>query len=403
MDYNFRSFRYVYYGNCKDKSMSRLLIACSNFKDSLSSLEVCNSLSQGFLQHSPNLEISILPLSDGGEGFLSSINRSSLSQFLQIYKKQITGPLGEYIEGEYGILSSPTQTLGVIELARLSGIEFVPNSLRNPLNTTSHGTGELIQYLYSTGIREFLIGLGGSATTDGGLSVLYPLEAFEFEFDEENRGNYERPKFITGRDLNRIKSVRVSKRSNMAEDLKLTVACDVNNPMLGRLGSARVFGPQKGITEDMQEEYEEKMQKVCQVLKGIRGEDVGNKEFTGAAGGISGGLMAAFKSLSIKKGIDIISDLLNLPELVRNSDFIITGEGSYDSQTKGGKVVSKILELSPSAIIVCGINKCQEQPRVYDLVSRFGEASLTDTANCLKTIASEIYQREISCDRSNSK
>ena len=223
-----------------------------------------------------------------------------------------------------------------------------------------------------------------------------PLEAFEFEFDEENRGNYERPKFITGRDLNRIKSVRVSKRSNMAEDLKLTVACDVNNPMLGRLGSARVFGPQKGITEDMQEEYEEKMQKVCQVLKGIRGEDVGNKEFTGAAGGISGGLMAAFKSLSIKKGIDIISDLLNLPELVRNSDFIITGEGSYDSQTKGGKVVSKILELSPSAIIVCGINKCQEQPRVYDLVSRFGEASLTDTANCLKTIASEIYQREIS-------
>ena len=168
MDYNFRSFRYVYYGNCKDKSMSRLLIACSNFKDSLSSLEVCNSLSQGFLQHSPNLEISILPLSDGGEGFLSSINRSSLSQFLQIYKKQITGPLGEYIEGEYGILSSPTQTLGVIELARLSGIEFVPNSLRNPLNTTSHGTGELIQYLYSTGIREFLIGLGGSATTDGG-------------------------------------------------------------------------------------------------------------------------------------------------------------------------------------------------------------------------------------------
>lgn len=381
--------------------MSRLLIACSNFKDSLSSLEVCDSLRQGFLQHSPNLQVSILPLSDGGEGFLSSISRSSISHCLQLYKKQITGPLGECILGEYGILSTPNQTLGIIELARLSGIEFVPNSLRNPLNTTSHGTGELIQYLYSTGIHEFLIGLGGSATTDGGLSVLYPLEAFEFEFYEESGSSYERPKFITGKDLDKIKSVKISK-SSMAEDLKLTVACDVNNPMLGRLGSTRVFGPQKGIREDMQAEYEERMEKVSRVLCAIRGQDVGHREFTGAAGGISGGLVAGFRNVLIKRGIDIVSELLELKELVANSDFVITGEGSFDSQTKGGKVVSKVLELHPSAVVVCGVNKCLEQPRVYDLVSRFGEASLADTANCLKIIAGEIFEREISSDKSKS-
>ena len=368
--------------------MLRVLIACTGFKDVLQAQCVCDCLQTALSSLDPCLQISSLPLSDGGEGFLSSLSSSFPPEAFLLKELEVTGPLGLPIIGHYGILSSNSKKIGVVELARVSGIEFVENSLRNPYNTTSHGTGEAIRHIYDEGIREIYVGLGGSATTDGGLSVLYALQALDFEFTGPT------PRYITGSNLKSIKSVRTN-GSKLLSELKIHIACDVNNPMLGLRGSARVFGPQKGISDAMMEEYESLMMRVNEILEGIKGRSVGNHEFTGAAGGISGGLMACFDNLTIQKGIDIISSAVDLERKILESNLVITGEGCFDQQTSGGKVVSKILQLCPSAIIVCGLNRTSNTERIYDLNSRFGNQSISAVQECLAKVAEEIYINEI--------
>lgn len=369
--------------------MNKILIACSGFKDVLNGPTVCSVLAASFKSLNPLLQLKSLPLSDGGEGFLSSLSQAYPSSIFQTNHLSIIGPLGVPILGEYGLLSTSSPPIAILELAKLSGIEFVPISQRNPYNTTNHGTGQVIQYLYSQGIKEFFIGLGGSATTDGGLSILYALEGFKFEF------SCQPPAYLTGSNLKEIKSISINKDSNMLSEMKLTIACDVNNPMLGQSGSTYIFGPQKGIKPDMLEEYENLMVGVNDLLKSVNGIDVSGLPHAGAAGGIAGGLMACFQSVNVKRGIDVISDALGLEQEIKNADYVITGEGCYDSQTKSGKVVSKILELEKNAIIVCGINRSCEAVNIYDLVSRFGDKSISHVIECLEAVAKEIYENKI--------
>lgn len=369
--------------------MTKILVACSGFKDVLNGPAVCSVLSSALTSIDSTLLIKSLPLSDGGEGFLSSISQAYPSSIFKTEYLSILGPLGLPISGEYGLLLGSSHPIAVIELAKLSGIELVPNNQRNPYNTTNHGTGQVIQHLFSQGIKEFFIGLGGSATTDGGLSILYALEGFNFEF------SCQPPHYLTGSSLNYITSVSINENSQMTKDLKITLACDVNNPMLGPNGSTYVFGPQKGILPDMLAEYENIMVKVKDLLYNVKGIDVSSLPHSGAAGGIAAGFMACFDNCSVKRGIDVISEALQLENEASRADFIITGEGCFDSQTRGGKVVSKILELNKNSIIVCGINKSGENYRVYDLVSRFGDNSISQVEECLKLVASEIYEKEI--------
>ena len=368
--------------------MSKLLIACSGFKDVLSSELLCESLQDSFKILDSSLEISILPLSDGGEGFLSSWSFAFPNPQFSIHTLEVIGPLGLPITGEYGILHSFPNPIGIIELAKVSGIEYVSPLLRNPYNTTSHGVGQTIKHLYDSGIKEIYLGLGGSSTTDGGLSTLYALSALDFEF------SIPAPLFLTGSDLNKIVSVSPNS-SSLLNELKITIACDVNNPMLGLNGSAYVFGPQKGINPDMMEKYEELMIRVCSILNSIKGKNVAYEPHSGAAGGIAGGIMACFENCTVKRGVDIISDALGLEEKINKADFVITGEGCYDLQTSGGKVVSKVKQLRNDAIIVCGINKSLDRAKIYDLNQRFGNLSFTHVKECLKMIASEIYEKEI--------
>lgn len=366
--------------------MSRLFIACSGFKDVLSPRDLCETLKNAFLSLDPSLLIDSLPLSDGGEGFLQSLSTAFSSENYKICSTPLIGPLGTEHFGQYGILYKDEEKIGIVELAKASGIEHVPETFRNCYNTTSHGTGQVIQSLYEQGCRKMYIGLGGSATTDGGLSVLYPLEGFKFDFQGE------RPLFITGKDLRRIVSVTRNEQSTMNDDLEITIACDVNNPMLGFNGSTYIFGPQKGIKQNMLEEYEGLMNYVASLLGKLAGEDVASKPHSGAAGGVAGGLMAGFPKARVLKGIEFIGQAVGLAERARDADIVITGEGCFDLQTKGGKVVSKIQELRPDCYIVCGLNKSGHNNRVFDLTSRFGPRSLTHAKECLNILAQEMLE-----------
>jgi glycerate kinase len=165
--------------------------------------------------------------------------------------------------------------------------------------------------------------------------------------------------------------------------------------MLGPSGSVKVFGPQKGILPEMEEDYEKIMENVNHLLSGIRGVSIGHSEFSGAAGGISGGLLAAFSKCSVVRGVDLVAQASGLTQLVEQADLVISGEGSFDAQTKGGKVVSKVLEICPRAVVVCGIVKGVDYRNVYDLVSRFGNRSVSHVKECLEIVALEIFEKEI--------
>jgi glycerate 2-kinase len=365
--------------------MPRICVACSGFKDVLSSKALCNLIKSALVSLDSSLIVSVFPLSDGGEGFVDSLASAFTPDEFFVRYLEVIGPLGTPVEGRYGIINLPSSQIGVIEMAKFSGIEYVNESLRNPYNTTSHGTGQAILHLYEQGIKEIYLGLGGSATTDAGLSVLYSLKALDFEFTGEVGG------YLTGSDLKSIVRVSENPSSRILSDLKITLACDVNNPMLGPDGSACVFGPQKGIKPDMLAEYEGLMGRMNEILKNIKGRDVGYAPHAGAAGGIAGGIMACFDQCTVRRGIDIVVEAIGLQKELMQADYVITGEGSYDEQTRRGKVVSKIKELRSDAIVLCGINKTQEFDRVYDLYSTFGDRSMTDVHECVPFIVKKIY------------
>lgn len=371
-----------------------VLLAFAAFKDTMSAIALCDVAEHKLLSLDPSLIITKLALSDGGEGFLHTIQNAfenySGCSFAKSYL-EVLGPLGNPLMAEYGILNKPNETIGVIEMAKASGIEIVPIQQRNPNLTTSHGTGQLILHLYNQNIRKILLGIGGSATVDCGLSVLYALDCLEFELSGA------KPRFITGMDLESIQNITILPNANILNDLEITIACDVTNPLLGRHGAAYVFGPQKGLKLEELEIYDEKMRKIANILKEIKGiTEIDRFPGSGAAGGIAAGLSSCFEHVKIHRGIDMISDLTNLPSLVENSSVVITGEGKYDSQTAGGKPISKLKEICDKPIIICGINTSDDHDKVYDLVSRFGvEKSMQETRDCLERVLAEVYHNEI--------
>ncbi|CAG9314555.1 unnamed protein product [Blepharisma stoltei] len=373
----------------------RVLLAFTTFKDSMSAVEVCNVVEGKLLEIDSSLKITKIPLSDGGEGFLHTVENAFCgiegSQF-RYGRLEAIDPLGNMRNAEYGILEMNGDSIGVIEMAAMSGIEFVPFENRHPNFTTSHGTGQAILHLYShENIRKILLGIGGSATVDAGISLLYALNCLEFEFEGGN------PEFVTGKDLRRLKQILLSENSEILQELEITIACDVNNPLLGPRGATYVFGPQKGLKQDELEYYEETIKIISEKLKEIKNkDDIDVFPGSGAAGGIAAGLKSCFNKVKIEKGIDMIAETLRLNEIIQDFDYVFTGEGRYDQQTAGGKPVSKIKELVTNPIIICGMNSSEETFRVYDLASRFGkEHSMKNTKQCLELITQEIYENEI--------
>lgn len=301
-----------------------IVLAPDSFKESMTAKEVCEAMERGIKKGNPNVTCIHVPMADGGEGTMQSLVDATGGT---VHTVTVTGPLGDQVEASYGI--SGDGSTGVLEMASASGIHLVPIAQRNPLVTTTYGTGELIKACLDHGVSRLLIGIGGSATNDGGAGVVQALGGKLLDAEGKELA-------FGGGELGRLARLDLSGFDPRLQDVEVEVACDVTNPLCGETGASHVFGPQKGATPEMIEQLDRNLRNYAGVMKQQLGKDIIDYPGAGAAGGLGGGLMA-FLNGTLKKGIDMVVDYTGLEEKVRQADMVWTGEGGMDFQTQYGK------------------------------------------------------------------
>lgn len=303
----------------------KIVIAPDSYKESLSALEVATAIERGFREIFPSAHYIKLPVADGGEGTVDAMVAATHGRIVHV---PVTGPLGERVEGFYGL--SGDEQSAFIEMAAASGLERVAPAQRNPLKTTSWGTGELIRHALDVGVKHIIIGIGGSATNDGGAGMVQALGAALLDADD-------RPIGQGGGELANLARIDLHGLDKRLADCRIEVACDVTNPLIGTDGASAVFGPQKGATPEMIVSLDHALERYAQVIARDLDIDVVNLVGGGAAGGM-GAALYAFCGAQLRQGIEIVTDALHLAEQVADADLVITGEGRIDSQTIHGKV-----------------------------------------------------------------
>ncbi len=302
----------------------RILVAPNAFKESLSATEAAAAISRGILKVLPASKITQLPIADGGDGTLEAVVEGTDGK---IVRARVLDPLGKKIFAEYGLTGDGKTA--VIEMSRASGLALVPTSQRNPMLCTSYGTGQLIKAALKRGVKDIILGIGGSATVDGGVGA---LQALGIEF-LDRRG---KPVGWGGNGLKSISRIDPGAANPLLEQARILVACDVDNPLVGPRGSAAVFGPQKGATPGMVRRLDQYLGKLGRLIQRTTGRDVLQVAGSGAAGGIAGGFMGLLGA-QLSPGSDLVFELLRVEEQVRKADLIFTGEGQIDFQTPFGK------------------------------------------------------------------
>ncbi|MDU8924788.1 glycerate kinase [Pasteurellaceae bacterium LIM206] len=303
----------------------KVVIAPDSYKESLSAMQVANKIEEGFKQIFPQAEYIKVPVADGGEGTVTTMVEATDGQFIKL---NVIGTLGETIEAFWGL--SQDNSTAFIEIAAASGLEQVPIEKRNPCITTTYGVGELILSALDKGARHFIIGLGGSATNDGGAGMLQALGVKLLDKNGMELG-------YGGAELAKLTKIDISGIDKRLKDCNFEVACDVTNPLVGPQGASAVFGPQKGATPQMVEELDSALNHYADIIKQYLNIDVKNLPGAGAAGGL-GAAFAGFLNGKLKSGIGIIIELLGLEEKIKEADLVITGEGRIDYQSIKGKV-----------------------------------------------------------------
>lgn len=301
-----------------------ILLAPDSFKESMTAKEACIAMEKGIKKANPNIECIHVPMADGGEGTMQSLVDATGGK---VYSVEVMGPLYDKVEAQYGILGNGE--IGIIEMASASGIGLVPMEKRNPLLTTTYGTGELIKACLDKGVKKLLIGIGGSATNDGGAGVIQALGGKLLDKDG-NELEY------GGGSLGKLHSVDLTGFDSRIKDIEIEVACDVTNPLCGEFGASNVFGPQKGATKEIVEILDNNLRHYAQIIKEQLNKDVIDIPGSGAAGGLGAGLMA-FLDGKLKKGIEMVIEYSAIEEKVKGVDMVWTGEGSIDFQTQYGK------------------------------------------------------------------
>lgn len=316
----------------------KIVIAIDSFKGCLTSAEAGEAAAQGVHAACPECQTIVLPVADGGEGMLDVLLAASNGKRITV---RAHDPLMQPCDASYGI--SGDGNTAFIEMAAISGLPLVPADKRNPMKTTTFGTGELIRDALERGCLRFVIGLGGSATNDAGLGMLQAL-GFRF-FDKEGHevGSMKKGIALCGALLSAISSIDSSSAHPALKKACFTAACDVRNPFFGPNGAAHVFAPQKGADADMVKELDIAMQHLSDVIFHTTGKDVSLHPGAGAAGGMGGGLHA-FLDAQLKPGIELLLETLDFAEKIKDADLLITGEGKSDRQTLMGKVPSGILQ-----------------------------------------------------------
>ncbi|MDT8621982.1 glycerate 3-kinase [Klebsiella grimontii] len=302
----------------------KIIIAPDSFKESVSASRCAQAIKAGFVSIFPQAECVCLPIADGGEGTVEAMVEATDGKMVML---PVMGPMGDFVGAFYG-LSGDGQT-AFIEMAAASGLMLVPAGERNPLRATSYGTGELIRHALDAGVRHIILGIGGSATVDGGMGMAQALGARFLDERGESVG-------LGGGALQRLVKIDLSDLDPRLHDCRIEVACDVDNPLLGERGAAAVFGPQKGACIEMVAVLERGLQNYARVMLAATGQDVAAMVGGGAAGGM-GAAARVFLNATLKSGIDIVLEAVHLEEALRDADLVITGEGRMDSQTVGGK------------------------------------------------------------------
>ena len=310
----------------------KILIAPDKFKESLSALKVADSIEKGILKVFPKVGIEKVPMADGGEGTVESLVDATGGK---IIKTNVKDPLFRDIESFYGILGDGKTA--VIEMAAASGLYLLKDYERNPMITTTYGTGQLIKDALDKGCRKFIIAIGGSATNDGGTGMATALGVKFYDKDGREIG-------LGGGELSKIYSIDTSNIDDRLKECEFIVACDVANPLIGENGASRVYGPQKGATKEMVEVLDKNLEHYGKLLEKYFNKKIIDVPGSGAAGGLGAGLMA-FLNAQLKSGIEIITETLKLEEKIKEADIVISGEGKIDFQTAFGKTISGIAKL----------------------------------------------------------
>jgi len=309
----------------------KIVIAPDSFKECLSSSAVADAIERGVLRVFPDATIVKVPMADGGEGTVEAVAAATGAT---IRSSRVTGPLGESVEAHYAVTSGTA----VIEMAAASGLHLVPLDKRNPLKTTTYGTGELIKAALDEAVTKIVVGVGGSATVDGGTGM---AQALGVRF-LDNEGE---PLDGCGGNLARIARIDMSGVDPRVRKCAFEVACDVTNRLCGAQGAAHVYGPQKGATPDMVEQLADGLAHLSRIIKRDVGADVARMPGAGAAGGLAAGLVA-FLGAQLRSGVELLIETVHLEERLKDADLLITGEGKMDNQTLSGKLPLGVARLA---------------------------------------------------------
>ncbi len=313
----------------------KILIAPDSFKESMTAIEVAAAISRGVRRAAPEAQLELVPMADGGQGTVATMVAATGGRTIAA---DATDPSGRKIEAQFGVLGGGRAA--VIEMAAASGLMLVSREARNPLLTTTYGTGELIKAALNTGVRKIIIGIGGSATNDGGAGMAQALGVRLLDAHGRDLGR-------GGAVLAKLDRIDIRGLDPRLRDVEIEAACDVTNTLLGEKGAAAVFGPQKGATPEMVKALDAALASFAEVIRRDLGMDVRNEPGAGAAGGLGAGLMA-FLGARLRRGIEIVIEAVGLRERMQGCDLVLTGEGAVDGQTVFGKTAIGVARVAQS-------------------------------------------------------
>lgn len=311
----------------------KIVVAIDSFKGSLSSIEAGSAAKSG-IERAGLADVTVMPLADGGEGTTEALVEGLGGTYVSAV---VTGPLGGSVNAVYGILGDGRTA--VMEMARASGIMLVDRKKLDPSKATTYGVGEMILDAAGRGCREFIVGIGGSATTDGGAGM---LQALGFEITDE-KGENIRPGI---RDLDRIADITPKNVPKVLKECHFSIACDVKNPLCGENGAVWIYGPQKGVREEEKDIFDRKMKHFADKTQEYTGADHRTAPGAGAAGGLGYAFLSYLPNAELKSGIDIVLEAVGLEQELKDADLVITGEGRLDHQTAMGKAPVGVARLA---------------------------------------------------------
>jgi glycerate 2-kinase len=364
----------------------RVVVAPDKFKGTLSARQAAEAIAAGWRRGDPSAQIDPAPVADGGEGTLETLVGALGGR---IERARVTGPLGDPLDAEFGLAEATTGMTAVVEMGRASGLHLVAESRRDPARATTRGTGELILAAARHGPTRIIVCIGGSATNDAGAGMAQALGVRLF--DEE--GADLPPGGVA---LRRLTRVDVTGLDRDVRDLPVIVASDVDNPLTGPHGASAVYGPQKGASSDQVAELDEALGHFAAVVHRDLGIDIRDLPGAGAAGGLGAGLIA-FLGARLRRGFDVVSEVLDLPHRLEAADVVVTGEGRFDRQTERGKAPLGVLRMATESgcrtVLIAGqVEEGAVPPAelVYSLASRAGlENAMGRTRETLEQAATE--------------